>query len=266
MLYAVLGFLLVLYLNRIGSYMQTDFIAYEHQGTSLEGILVSDPQQGKKPGILLCHAWRGRDEFICEKAASLAKWGYTTFALDLYGKDVIGKSKEENSRLMAPFMQDRAYLKSRLLTSLECFKAQEQVDASRIVAIGFCFGGLCALDLARSGADLKGAISVHGLLGAPKSALEKSALEKREKIQAKVLALHGHDDPMVPPAQVREFQNEMSELKADWQMHIYGNTLHAFTDPKANDPSFGTVFNPIAAKRAWQSIRNFLEECCLKIV
>lgn len=233
--------------------MQPTFVSYTHQGASLEGVFVNDPSHGKRPGILLCHAWRGRDDFICEKAVELTKWGYATFALDLYGKGVLGTSKEENSRLMEPFIKDRNFLISRLLSSLDCFKNQENVDANRIAAIGFCFGGLCALDLARSGSDLKACISVHGLLFPPES-------QRKEAIKAKVLALHGHDDPLVPKEQVIQFQDEMSQAKADWQVHIYGNTMHAFTHPEANDPAFGTVFNPIAAKRAWQSIQNFLGE------
>lgn len=235
--------------------MKTELVSYEHEGTILEGFLAYDDSiQEKRPGIILCHAWRGRDDFVCEKAQEISKWGYPCFALDLYGKGVLGSSKEENMALMMPLVSDRIFLQSRLDASLKVFQKHSCVDSNSIAVIGFCFGGLCALDFARSNIHLKGAISVHGLLDAPKD-------QKLQKIRAKVLVLHGHDDPMVPPDKVLAFEQEMTALGADWQVHIYGQTMHAFTNPIANDPDFGTVYNPLAAKRAWQSIQNFLVEC-----
>lgn len=234
--------------------MKTEKIAYEDQGALLEGFLTYDSHwKEKRPAVILCHAWRGRDDFVCEKAEEMTRWGYAGFALDMYGKGILGNSKEENSALMNPFIEDRKLLQRRLWAALDTVKRMSMVDPSRIAAIGFCFGGLCALDFARSGADLRGAISVHGLLSGPGKSRVKS-------IKAKILALHGHDDPMVPPEQVAEFEQEMTAAKADWQIHIYGGTMHAFTHPAANDPDFGTVYNPVAAKRAWQSIQNFLQE------
>lgn len=229
-------------------------VPYTDRGTELEGFLAYDPKLQNRPGVILCHAWRGRDDFVCEKATEIASWGYTAFALDLYGKGVLGTTKEENEALMTPFMKDRAMLLSRLQLSLKAFQNQNIADNTKIAVMGFCFGGLCALDFARGGSDIKGAISVHGLLTAP----EKTS---PSTIKAKVLALHGHDDPMVPPKDVTAFETEMTSRKADWQIHMYGNTMHAFTNPIANDPAFGTVYNPVAAKRAWQAIRNFFADC-----
>jgi dienelactone hydrolase len=235
--------------------MEKKFVEYKHQGTNLEGYLVYNAaKKGDLPAVILCHAWRGRDDFVCEKAEEIASWGYAAFALDIYGKGVLGKSVEENVRLMSPFMEDRRFLQDRLKTALKTVSDQPVVDPNKIAVMGFCFGGLCALDLARSGAEVKGAISVHGLLKAPKN-------EKYNTIKSKILSLHGHDDPMVPPDEVLGFEEEMKERNADWQIHVYGGTMHAFTNPIANDPAFGTVYNPIAAKRAWRSIRLFLEEC-----
>lgn len=235
--------------------MKKEYVVYEDQGTMLEGFLAYDASRGQKlPGVILCHAWRGRDDFVCEKAVEIAGWGYAAFALDLYGKGVLGRSKEENVALMTPFMQDRAFLQRRLKQSLKTFKQQPNVDGQNVAAMGFCFGGLCALDLARGGNDLKGTISVHGLLNAPEG-------QSADNVTAKVLALHGHDDPLVPPEEVLRFEKEMTDAGADWQVHVYGQTMHAFTNPIANDPGFGTVYNPVAARRAWQSIRNFLAEC-----
>ena len=154
---------------------------------------------------------------------------------------------------MKPFLEDRAMLQSCLVKILETLQTQTEVDESNIAAMGFCFGGLCALDLARIGADLKGVVSFHGLFGAPGNT-------EGNKIKAKVLALHGHEDPMVPVEAVSDLQNELNAAGADWQIYVYGDTMHAFTNPVANDPSFGTVYSEKADKRSWQALLNFLEE------
>ncbi len=235
--------------------MKTKLVTYEDQDAILEGFLAYDSKsEMKSPGVILCHAWSGRDAFVCEKAKEIAQWGYTVFALDLYGKGVLGKNKEENIALMTPFIMDRNFLRKRLNSSLDAFRQHAEVDNQKIAVLGFCFGGLCALDFARSGADVKGVVSIHGLLVPAKKI-------KSQPIKAKVLALHGYDDPMVPPKEVLSFAQEMTKAKADWQVHMYGNTMHAFTNPSANDPSLGTLYNPTADKRAWQLIRSFLAEC-----
>jgi len=207
----------------------------------------------RRPAVLISHAWGGRDDFVAEKANKLAELGYVGFALDMYGKGVIGNSPEQNSKLMQPFMADRGLLQKRIKAALYAVRLLPWVDDSKIAAMGFCFGGLCVLDLARAGADLKGVVSFHGLLGAPDN-LETNA------IKAKVLALHGHDDPMGPVEQVLAFEQEMTKAGADWQLHTYGHTMHAFTNPKANDPAFGTVYQANADKRSWLAMKNFLAE------
>lgn len=234
-----------------GAIMQTKNIEYRDGTTSLEGYLAYDRGvEGKRPLIIIAHAWAGRDNFVLQKAELLAKLGFVGFALDMYGKDIIGENKDENAKLMAPFMEDRGLLQRRVLAGLNAAREQSMVDVNRIGAIGYCFGGLCVLDLARSGADIKGVVSFHGLLIAPENL-------PNEKIQAKILALHGYDDPMVPSNQVSHFQNEMTQSAVDWQMHVYGNTMHAFTNPEANDYNFGTIYNKEADKRSWQAMQNF---------
>lgn len=229
-------------------------VEYRHGGTLLEGMLAyDDAAKSPKPGVLISHAWAGRSPFECAKARALAGLGYAGFALDLYGKGVLGKGPDENMKLMQPFMQDRAKLQDRLKSALSAFQSQPEVDKGRIVAMGFCFGGLCALDLARSGADVRGVVSMHGLFTPPGNT-------KGKKIKAKVLALHGNDDPMVPVEQVEEFEKELTEAGANWQIHVYGNTMHAFTNPEARDPERGTVYNADADRRSWQALLNFLEE------
>jgi dienelactone hydrolase len=205
------------------------------------------------PCVLVCPDWTGRNAFADKKADFLAKLGYVGFAVDVYGEGKQGQDNDEKTKLMMPFMQDRARLRQRLLAAFNAAKALPFVDENKIAVIGFCFGGLCALDLARSGANIKAAISFHGLLNAPEG-LDVN------NITAKMLALHGYDDPMVPPDQMLAFAQEMTSAKADWQIHVYGNTVHAFTNPLANDPDFGTVYNEVTAKRAIQAMENLLQE------
>lgn len=220
----------------------------------LEGFFAFDDAiEGVRPVVLIHHAWGGRDEFVASKAKKLAELGYLAFAADMYGKGILGSSPEENAQLMQPFMQDRAKLQRRLHAALATVKLMPWADNARIAAMGFCFGGLCALDLARTGVDIRGVVSFHGLLSAPDNI-------SMPQIKAKVLVLHGHDDPMGPPDQVLALQTELTEAGADWQLHSYGGTLHAFTNPLANDPGFGTVYHERADKRSWRAMQNFFEE------
>lgn len=234
--------------------MAERLIEYTHNGATLEGYMSWDEKlPGPLPGVLVSHAWGGRGEFECDKARMLSQKGYCAFALDLYGKGVLGSGPEENAGLMKPFIEDRAMLQSRLSSALETFAAQPEVDARRIAAIGFCFGGLCVLDLARIGAPVEGVVSLHGIFRPPGNTVGNS-------IKAKVLALHGHDDPMVPVEMVNALEQELSDAGADWQIHAYGQTKHAFTNPAANDPGHGLMYNPVAARRAWMATEDFLRE------
>lgn len=229
-------------------------VPYEHEGVTFEGVMAyDDAWQTAMPGVMISHAWGGCGEFERNKARALAERGYGGFALDLYGKGVRGRSRDENAKLMEPLVKDRAKLQARMHASLDAFRSQPEVDSDRIAAMGFCFGGLCVLDLARTGADLRGAISFHGLFIAPDNV-------KKPDIRARILALHGNDDPMVPPEQVNALEKELTEAGADWQIHVYGNAMHSFTNPQANDPDFGTVYNENADRRSWQSLLNFLDE------
>lgn len=232
--------------------MNTKTIAYQDGNHDLEAF-VAYPSEKKSPLVILCHAWKGRDDFICEKTREMAQWGYVGFALDMYGKGILGKSKEENAALKQPFIADRGLLQRRVLKGFEIASTLPNVDTKRIAVLGLGFGGICALDLARSGADLKGAISIYGHFDPPPKSLIKP-------IKAKVLILHGYNDPVTSQEELRRFEKEMNEGKVDWQAHIFGNTMHAFATPAANDPTSGILYNPVAAARAWTAIRSFLNE------
>lgn len=234
--------------------IETRTVEYEHDGTILEGLFAWDTVvSGARPGVLVSHAWAGRGDFENDKAKQLAGLGYSALALDLYGKGVRGSGPEENAGLMQPFLDNRQMLQQRLLVALTTLRAQPEVDAGRTAAIGFCFGGLCVLDIARTGEDIAGVVSFHGLFGAPGNT-------EGNRIRAKVLALHGWDDPMATPEQAIGLASELTSMGADWQLHAYGNTLHAFTNPEAKDREFGTVYDSNADRRSWLAMQDFLGE------
>jgi dienelactone hydrolase len=235
--------------------MHTEMIEYQDGDTVLEGYAVwDDSVSGPRPAVLVSHDWSGRRAYATGKADEMARLGYVGFALDMYGKGVFGGDGdvELNSSLMNPLAEDRIALRSRINAAVDTVSALAVVDETRIGAMGYCFGGMCVLELARCGSDVRGVISIHGIFSPGDVA--------NEKITASILCLHGQDDPMVPPEQVLALEEELSAAGADWQIHAYGGTMHAFTNPDANNPAFGTVFNPSADKRASQSIENFWSE------
>ena len=227
---------------------------YHNESQEHHGFLAFDNAIiSPRPAVLVAHDWSGRNEFACDKAKMLADMGYVGFALDMYGQAQLGQTTEEKMALITPLMSDRALLLERVNAALDVLRAMPEVDANRIAIIGFCFGGLCALDLARSGADIKGAISFHGLLNKPEN-------KPITPIKAKILALHGYEDPMVKPDQLTMFCDEMTAANADWQVQMYGHVQHSFTNPQAHDRQLGLIYNELAAKRAWQAMTNFLQE------
>lgn len=233
-------------------------IDYSAESVQLKGFCVQPRQDSRDiPAVLVAPAWAGRDSFACEQAERIAKLGYVGFALDVYGDARVGTSKEENATLMTPLVENRSLLLLRLRAALATVQKLEAVDAKRVAAIGFCFGGLCVLDMTRANCGLRAAVSFHGILSPPD---HQAANDTLSTISTKVLVLHGHDDPMVPPQQVQALQQELSEHQADWQVHTFGGAKHAFTNPEANDPDFGTVYHPVVANRSWPLAEGFLQE------
>lgn len=229
-------------------------IEYRDGSTLLEGFFCHDDSRpGPLPALLIAHDWSGRGEFAERKARRLAWHGFATFALDMFGKGKRGVGNEQCSALIAPLVQDRALLARRITAALATVRTLPEVDARRVAAMGFCFGGMCVLDLARSGADVRGVVSFHGLL-------KPNGLPAPERIRAKVLMLHGYDDPMGPPEDVLAIAKELSAARADWQLHAYGNTLHSFTNPNAHDRANGMAYDEAADRRAWHSLLQFLDE------
>ena len=234
--------------------MKRELVDYNDGSAELEAFVAYEEADSPKPLVLVVHDWSGRRDFACKAAERVAGMGYVGMAVDMYGKGIFGSDGdvELNSSLMDPLASDRAMLRDRIAAALAAGRNLSQVDAGKVAAMGYCFGGMCVLELARSGADVSGVISIHGIFS-PGDIPNKD-------IKAKILCLHGHNDPMVPPDQVLAFETEMTKAGADWQVHAYGNTMHAFTNPAANNPDFGTMYDEAAERRTYQALANFLDE------
>ncbi len=227
---------------------------YKSGDVECEGVVAFAKGDGKKPAVLVIHDWMGVSPFVNEKVVQLSKMGYVAFGADVYGKGVRPKSPQEAGALAGKYKGDRALFRERLKSALKELVARQDVDPKRVVAIGYCFGGTGAIELARSGADLAGVISFHGGLDSPTPADGKN-------IKAKVLALHGADDPYVPAADVLAFQEEMRASKVDWQFVAYGGAVHAFTNPAAGtDNSKSAAYNANADRRSWEAATAFFNE------
>ncbi len=235
--------------------MHTEFVSYMDGSVECEGYLAAPSGLASRtPVVLVCHAWAGQDDFARARAEELAGLGYVGFAVDVYGKGRRGTNADENAALMTPFVQGRAVLRQRLLAAANTARHLPGVDPQRVAAIGFCFGGLCALDLARAATPgLRCVVAFHGIFAPPN-------LGPQGKIAASVLCLHGFDDPMCTPDAVLGLTKELTAAGADWEIDMYGNTVHAFTNPAANDPGFGTVYRKKASDRAFARMRDFLRE------
>jgi dienelactone hydrolase len=242
-------------LNFAEAAMITKNVEYRDSNTVLEGYLAyDDAVKGKMPAVLIVHEWTGIGPYVKKRAEQLAALGYAAFAIDMYGKGIRPANADDAAKQAAIYRADRQLMRRRALAGLEQAKKFPFVDPNRIAAIGYCFGGGVALELARSGADLKGVVTFHGNLDTPHP-------EDAKNIKAKILVCHGADDPHVPPEQVSAFDNEMRNAKVDWQMNIYGNAVHGFTNPDAgSDPSKGVAYNKEADRRSWAAMKDFFKE------
>ena len=223
--------------------------------TLCKGVVYApDNSTSPLPVVLVIHAWDGLVQEVHDKAQRLAQAGYIAFGIDVYGG---GKTLTDMSQMMPtfePFMTDRRVLLQRLMAAVDAAKTIANADTHRIAAMGYCFGGLCVLDLARgASADIKAVVSFHGSLLA-------NGIDSSDPITAKLLVLHGNDDPLIPPEQVQSFITEMDGRKADWEFTAYSGTVHAFTRPDANDPEMGAMYNEAVDRRSWKAMLNFFAD------
>jgi dienelactone hydrolase len=229
-------------------------LSFKIEGTEFAGVLIHDDVRPAGRAMLLVPNWMGINEANLSKAREIAGKGYTVYVVDMYGKDLRPASSEEAGKASGAVKGDMLAMRTRINTALETLLAQDQVPVQRdrTGAIGFCFGGTVVLELARSGAQIPAVVSFHGGLGTEGAA-------SAETLKAKVLVLHGADDPLVPPAEVSAFESEMRAAKADWQLVSFGNAVHSFTDPGAHWK--GTAeYNPVVARRAFAMMEGFFEE------
>jgi len=240
--------------------LNTSTVSYEVEGKEMRGFLAYQNSDSPRPGIIIAHAWRGLDDFARQKAIELAEMGYVGFAADVYGDGINAHNDEESMALMIPLFEDRSLLQARIGAAVEYTKGLSQTDSSKLGAIGFCFGGLTALELLRSGADVQCIVSFHALLSDALGEVKAKRPPKHYAKNVSALFLHGHDDPMVSETDVHNLLYELDENHVDWQFHIYGHTMHAFTNPEANDSDQGISYQPKSARRSWQAMKNFLQE------
>lgn len=230
-------------------------VEYEHDGTLCEGFLAYDEvMEGPRPGVIVIHEWNGINPQILERCRMLAGMGYVAFAADIYGKGVRPTTREESAQQATIYRKDRELMRNRANAALSAIRKVPQVDPAKVAAIGYCFGGGVALELARSGADILGAVSFHGNLDTPDPKIAR-------QIRAKILVLHGAADPHVPMEQVQGFREEMEAAGVDWQLVMYGGAVHSFTNPGAgNDPSRGSAYDEKADRRSWVAMQSFFSE------
>jgi len=234
-------------------------VEYEHEGVKLKGYLAYDVALNTiRPGVLVIHEWWGLNDYAKEQARKIAELGYIAFACDMYGADIVTDSSETASKLSKPFWEDRGLMRERAAVGLWNLRNFSLCDKSRLLAVGYSFGGTSALELARSGADLKGVVSFYGGLNTPNP-------EDANNIKASLLVCHGADDKSVDETEIAGFMQEMRNAGVDCQIIQYSGAVHAFTNPAAGDDlSAGFAYNEKADRRSWEAMQSFFRDVLTK--
>jgi dienelactone hydrolase len=228
-------------------------VPLEFEGEQLEHVFVGRRDNQARPTVILIPAVMGVSELEIGFGRQLVELGYNALVADVFGKKFRGNSRDVMFGELGRLKGDRDALRRRLLAILDQARGLDEVESGSVVVAGYCFGGLCALDVARSGADISAAVAFHALFDPPGL--------PPQKIKAKVVAFHGWNDPMVPPELVVALAQELTVGGADWQIHAYGNVGHGFTNPKAHEIGLdGVAYNALAAERSWTSFISLLEE------
>ena len=231
---------------------QLETFEYAHDGLKLSGRIAWPAGPGPHPAVMVMHSAMGLDELCCSRANDLASMGYVALATNMFGQKPAGPELDY-AKLFMELVEQPAVMRARVVATYDALRALPGVDAGRISGIGFCFGGQCVLELARSGADVASVVSFHGLLKTARPA-------KAGAVKAKILVITGAKDPYVPPEDVAAFQREMTAADADWQLTIYGEGYHAFTADNARTQEVpGTRYDPFLDRVSWAQATAFLE-------
>ena len=235
--------------------IKTETVEYKDGDTVLKGFIAYNSKiKSKAPAVMIVHEWWGLNDYPKMRAKQLAEMGYFAFAVDMYGEGKVVTTPQEAGKLAGEVRSDIPKLRKRIVSALDFIKKDKRVDPNRVAVIGYCFGGGVALELARTGADIKGAICFHGGVNTPHP-------EETKDVKAKILVCLGADDKYETPADVKSFEDEMNRLNVDWQLNYYSGAVHAFTNPNAgNNPASGVAYNARADKRSFEEMKMFLKE------
>lgn len=235
--------------------IKTEDVRYQDGSTSCLGLLAyDDAQTDPRPGVLVIHEAFGLGEHAIERSKMLAELGYVAFAADMFGDRLQPANLDEALPLLIALRNDPPKLRARAKAALSALAASPLVNARQLFSVGFCFGGTTTLELARDGTDLLGAVSFHG-------ALDTKAPAEKGAVKTSVLVCTGGDDPLVPQSQRQAIEEEMRAAGADWQMIIYGNTVHSFTNRSADGSAMPAIlYSEQSDKRSWRAMRDFFEE------
>jgi dienelactone hydrolase len=243
------------FVSSTGAAIKTQTINYQQGGTKLQGFLAYDDAiQGKRPGILVCPEWWGLDDYAKHRAQMLAELGYVAFAVDLYGQGKTTNDPNQAGTWAGALKKNRQLLRERVTAGLEQLKKDERVDAQKTGAIGYCFGGTTAIELGRSGADVRAIVTFHAGLDSPNPADGKN-------IKGSILVCHGGNDGFTSEKDLDAFEQEMRENHVDWQINIYGGAVHSFTNPDADKHGIpGIAYNAQADHRSWEAMQRFFND------
>lgn len=227
--------------------------SYQDGEQQLEGYLTGRATR-RRPGVLVVPSWLNVNESICRRADRIAGLGYAVLVADLFGAGVRPSPPQLPQTVVAPFLEDRWFFRRRLLAGLGALQGRSGCDARRIAAVGYCLGGSGALELARAGAQLRGVVSVHGMLGTPLPA-------ERQSIQARILVLHGDADPLASFDELAAFRSEMRSAGANWEVDVYGGARHGFTGEGIFDQETTEAgLHAQSEARSWRATGEFLQE------
>jgi dienelactone hydrolase len=234
-------------------------IPYKHGDLELEGYFAwDDAVSGKRPGVLVVHEWWGLNDYARRRADQLAKLGYAAFALDMYGKGKLTEHPTEAREWAAKVRKNVDEWQKRAMAGFDVLKSQEQCDTSQIAAMGYCFGGSTVLQMAYTGADLKGVVTFHGALPIPEESQAKA-------IKARILVCHGAADRFIPEDVIEKFRHVLDQTEVDWMMVYYAGARHSFTDPDADKHGVdGMKYQKKADERSWDEMREFYKEIFAK--